>query len=221
MPEILKTTDFDLPVTEEFLHRVQRGVRRRRTLRVAAAGFAVLAVTGVIAVTQTRPASLPAATASSTVPDVDRFLIGYVPDGIRLDEQRSNNVLTIRPDGTDAGSPAGPEDLDVAVSMRRFEQANGGSYMWITVLRPSTPPSQPVSATTFNGLLIRHLTGTVTVEQFDVPTGRARLTRTSPAQDAGYGIVIAGTDRTVITIEANTRVPADVLKAVATGLTPA
>jgi hypothetical protein len=221
MPEILKTTDFDLPVTEEFLHRVQRGVRRRRTLRMAAAGFAVLAVIGVVAVTQTRPVPRPTTAASPAVPDVDRFLIGYVPDGIRLDEQRSSSVLIVRPDGTEAGTSAGPQDLDVMVSMRRFEQANGGSYMWITVLRPSVPPSQTVAATTFNGLLNRRLTGTVTVEKFDVPAGRAHLTRSSPAKDAGYGIVIAGTDRTVITIEANTRVPAEILKAVATGLTPA
>jgi hypothetical protein len=221
MQELLKTTDFDLPVTDEFLHRVQRGVRRRRTFRTAAAGLAVLAVTGVVAVTQTRPAPGPIPAASPTVPDIDRFLIGYVPDGIRLDEQRSSSVVSVRQDGTDAGPSAGPQDLDVVVSMRRFEQANGGSYMWITVLRPSMPPSQAVPATTFNGLLNRHLTGTVTVEQFDVPTGRARLTSTSPARDAGWGIVIAGTDRTVITIEANARVPADILKAVATGLTPA
>jgi hypothetical protein len=221
MPEILKTTDFDLPVTEEFVHRVQRGVRRRQTFRMAAAGLAVLAVTGVVAVTQTRPEPGPITAASASVPDIDRFLIGYIPDGVRLDERRSSNVLVIRRDGTDAGSSAGPEDLNVATSMRRFEQANGGSYLWITVLRPSTPPSQVVSATTFNGLLNRHLTGTVTVEEFDVPVGKARLTRPSTAKDAGFGIVIAGSDRTVITIEANSRVSADILKSVATGLTPA
>jgi hypothetical protein len=221
MPEILKTTDFDLPVTEEFVHRVQRGVRRRQALRVAAAGLAVLAVTGVVAVIQTRPEPGPVTAASPAAPDVDRFLIGYIPDGIRLDEQRSSSMLIVRPDGTDAGTSSGPQDLDVVVSMRRFEQANGGSYLWITVLRPSTPPSQSVPATTFNGLLNRHLIGTVTVETFEVPAGKARLTRTSAAEDAGYGVVIAGTDRIVITIEANTRVPADVLKAVAGGLTPA
>lgn len=221
MPEILKTTDFDLPVTEEFVHRVQRGVRRRRTMRMAAAGLAVLAIVGVVAITQTRPAPGPVAVASPATPDVDRLLIGYVPAGVRLDEQRGSNTLVVRPDGTDAGPSASPQDLDVMVSMRRFEQANGGSYLWITVLRPSTPSSQPVAVTTFNGLLNRYLAGTVTVETFDVPTGRARLNRTSAAESAGYGVVIAGTDRTVITIEANTRVPADVLKEVAAGLTPA
>ncbi|MEU8659874.1 hypothetical protein [Actinoplanes philippinensis] len=152
---------------------------------------------------------------------MDRFLIGYIPAGVRMAEQGSNSTLIIRSDGTDAGTPSGPQGLNVAVSMRRFEQANGGSYVWITVFRPSTPPSQPVAATTFNGLLNRHLAGAIIVEQFDVPTGKARLTRTSTADNAGYGVVIAGTDRTVITIEANLRVPADVLKAVATGLTPA
>ncbi|WP_093622149.1 hypothetical protein [Actinoplanes philippinensis] len=208
-------------MTDEFLHRVQRGVRRRRMFRVAAAGLAVLAVTSAVAVTQLRPAPGSVPAASAAVPDVDRFLISYIPTGVRIDEQGSSSTLIIRSDGTDAGTPSGPQDLNVAVSMRRFEQANGGSYMWITVFRPSTPPSQPVSATTFNGLLNRHLTGAIIVENFDVPAGKARLTRTSTADNAGYGIVIAGTDRTVITIEANLRVPADVLKAVATGLTPA
>ncbi|BEL07116.1 hypothetical protein Q0Z83_053070 [Actinoplanes sichuanensis] len=221
MPDILKTTDFDLPVTEEFLHRVQRGVRRRQAFRVAAAGLAVLAVTGVVAVTQTRRVPDPVAAASPTIADVDRFLIGYIPDGIRLDEQRGSSSLMVRPDGTDAGTSSGPQDLNVAVSMRRFEQANGGSYMWITVYRPSSPPAQTVPATTFNALLNRQLIGTTTVEKFDVPTGRASLTRTSAAEAAGYGIVIAGTDRTVITIEANTRVPAETLKSVAAGITPA
>jgi hypothetical protein len=221
MPEILNATDFDLPVTEDFLHRVQRGVRRRQAFRVAAAGLAVLAVTGVVAVTQTRPAPGPVVAASSTVPDVDRFLIGYIPDGIRLDEQRSSSTLMIRPDGTDAGTSSGPQDLNVTVSMRRFEQANGGSYLWITVFRPSAPPAQTVPATTFNALLDRHLTGTTTVEKFDVPIGRASLTRTSGTETTGYGIVIAGADRTVITIEANTRVPAETLKSVAAGITPA
>ncbi|WP_433795820.1 hypothetical protein [Actinoplanes sp. CA-252034] len=221
MPEILKTTDFDLPVTEEFLHRVQRGVRRRRAFRVAAAGLAVLAVTGVVTVTQLRPAPSPVTAASPTVPDVDRFLIGYLPDGIRLDEKHGSRTLMIRTDGTEAGPSSSPRDLNVVESMRRFEQANGGSYLWITVLRPSVPPSETLPATTFNALLNRQLTGSVLVEKFDVPTGKAHLTRPSASASAGYGIVIAGADRTVITIEANTRVPADVLKAVAAGLTPA
>jgi hypothetical protein len=225
MPEILSTTDFDLPVTEEFLNRVQRGVRRRRTFRLCVAGCAVLAVTGgVFAVTRPHEPMLPAPAATAgpsnvALGDVDRFRIGYVPDGITLDPRRSNSTLIISQDGdevTDGRSPD-PGDATVVESARRFEQANGGSYLWITVYRPLPLPPGQGSAILLNTLANRSSAGTTTVETFRVPAGNARLTRKAE----GYGVVIVGTDLSVIAIEASTRVPAEELKAVATGLTPA
>jgi hypothetical protein len=202
MPEILSTTDFDLPVTEEFLNRVQRGVRRRRAFRLAAAGCAVLAVTGgVFAVTRPHESALPIPAASfgpSTVTGgfVDRFRIGYIPEGIVLGPELGSDNVPITADGKEAtaGHTMGPDDPVVVKSTRRFEQPNGGA------------------------LMNRYLDGTVTVGTFDVPAGKAHLTRTSGTEHTAYGMVIACPDLSVIAIETNARVPADELKAVAAGL---
>ncbi|MEU4626600.1 hypothetical protein AB0G04_42285 [Actinoplanes sp. NPDC023801] len=229
MPEFLSTTDFDLPVTEDFLNRVHRGVRRRRALRLTVAGCAVLTVTGgVFAVTRPHEVTLPVpaasfGTASTAIADVDRFRIGHLPEGITLDPRADSATLIISPDGEDVtdGRSAGPLDATVAKSMRRFEQTNGGSYLWITVLRPLPATPERGTAILLNTLANRFLNGTTTVATFDVPTGKARLTRTSGTEDAGHGLVIISPDLSVIAIEANARVPADVLKAVAAGITPA
>jgi hypothetical protein len=226
MPEILSTTDFDLPVTEEFLNRVQRGVRRRRAFRLAAAGCAVLAVTGgVFAVTRPHESALPIPAASfgpstATGGFVDRFRIGYIPEGIVLGPELGSDNVPITADGNEAtaGHTTGPDDPVVVKSTRRFEQPNGGSYLWITVFRQLPAPVGQGSPILMNALMNRYLDGTVTVGTFDVPAGKAHLTRTSGTEHTAYGMVIACPDLSVIAIETNARVPADELKAVAAGL---
>ncbi|GIE30936.1 hypothetical protein Ait01nite_039810 [Actinoplanes italicus] len=225
MPEILSTTDFDLPVTEEFLNRVQRGVRRRRAFRLTVASCAVLAVTGgVFAVARPHEPAPPApATVLGPAPvvigHVERYRIGFVPDGITLDPRLSSSTLIISQDGEEVtdGRPAGPLDTPVMQSTRRFEKANGGSYLWITVSRPFPQSPGQGSAILLNTLANRSTAGSTPVETFSVPAGTAHLTRKAE----GYGVVIMATDLSVITIEANTQVPAEELKAVAVGLTPA
>jgi hypothetical protein len=229
MPEILSTTDFDLPVTEEFLSRVQRGVRRRRAYRLAAVSCAVLAVTGgVLAVARPFEQSLPAPAATAgpsavTGGFVAGFRIGYIPDGILLSPELGSANEYLAPDGTAATSanPMGPNDPVVVKSMRRFEEPNGGSYLWITVYSQLPAPVDQGSPILVNTLVNRHIAGTTPGERFDVPAGSARLTRTSGSETSGYGVVIVTPDLSVIAIEANARVSAEEIKAVAAGLIPA
>jgi hypothetical protein len=230
MPEILSTTDFDLPVTEEFLDRVQRGVRRRRAFRLTVASFAVLAVTGgVFAVARPFESALPpppaatAGTSAVTAGFVAGFRITYVPDSVVLSREVGSITEFLTPDGKTAtsGNPKSPDNLVVITSTRRFEQPNGGSYLWITVYTQQPEAAKQGSPILVNSMVNRHIDGTTPVERFDVPAGSARLTRTSGSETSSYGVVIATHDLSVIAIEANAQVSAEEIKAVAAGLIPA
>ncbi|GAA4935921.1 hypothetical protein [Actinoplanes utahensis] len=215
-------TDFDLPVTEEFLTRVRRGVRRRRTLRTVAVGGTVLGLSAVALAGWPSPSHppLPAASAGATAADVDRFRITYVPHEVRIDPKLSNSIVADTPSGAADRAPS-PGETGATASVRRLAQADGGSYLWITVLRPL-----PLD----RGVLPQHLLGTQAlgaevVDTFTVPAGTAKLIRTMQTipggRTAAYDVLITVPDGTVISIGGNARVPESELRAVAVGLLPA
>ena len=213
--------DFDVPVTDEFLDRVRRGVRRRRALRIAVATCVIAGLSAVAAVGWPRPPGppLPAASPSSAPADVDRYRITHLPAGIRLDPHRSSSVVAVTASGPADRVPE-RDEAGAAVSMRRFEQVNGGSWLWITVLRPL-----PLSPGMERPVITQHLLGTQAVgaevvETFFVPAGSARLMRTPSDGAPAHDVLITAPDGTVISIGGNARVPVTDLRAVAAGLLP-
>lgn len=229
----LADADFDLPLTDDLVSRVRRGVRRRRAARAAAlttgafaaVGATVLAVNLVTepgpAVAPPPAASPPAASASDSAAGrpLDGFKIGFVPAGLRADPRDSVATVVVAQNRLTQKAP-GPGDPTATVSTRRYERANGGSAIWLTVLRP-----QRTTTAAGPQLILRWLAGSRTagrpvLETLDVPVGGAQLVAHQGTETTTHDVVITG-DGAVISVMGDGRVPAGTLKQIATGLSPA
>ncbi|MFG1928043.1 hypothetical protein [Cryptosporangium sp. NPDC048952] len=212
MPEELLAVDWDLPVTEEFVAGVRRGVRRRRLLRRAtlAGAAAVVAFVVAFAVTGSGTTTLvvPPATAPADSP-LGGFEVGYLPSGVRA-EARDGSFTCAAAAGMrecrDAGAPA------VAVSQRRYDRNNGGAWLWITVLDPGD--SRAATQWVVDWLT----TGTSQVSTFDAPIGPARVLVTRGSEATVYSVVLTAEDGVVISITGNAGLSAEELTKVARGI---
>ncbi|MEV6814011.1 hypothetical protein [Micromonospora sp. NPDC051296] len=223
----LADADFDLPLTEDLVSRVRHGVRRRRAARAAALTTGVFAAVGatvlaVNLVTGPSPsATLPPAASASASDSVaglplDGFRIGFLPEGLRADPQDSVATFAVAENRLrdDAAAP-GSGDPTASVSTRRYERANGGSAMWLTVLRPerTTPAAGPQLITEW--LAGSRTAGLNLLETFDVPLGRAELVAHSGTETTNHDVVITTDDGAVISVMGDGRVLVETLKQVA------
>ncbi|GAB2588943.1 hypothetical protein Aab01nite_42300 [Paractinoplanes abujensis] len=232
--DVLSTVDAEFTVTDTFVSRVRRGVRRRRAARAAAvAGLAatVIAVV-VVALPQVRsPAPPPAApTPVPAAPLLDGFRVGYVPPGLRAagpGDDRGGPWLVTENEvhiGTMAPAPGvrmapSYDDPAATVSMRRYVRDNGGNWLWITVLRPrqNTEPAGPSTVTRW--LAGSQTAGAEISDSFPVPTGTAVLTTTRGTEVTTHDIVITTPDGVVVAVGGNAGLSERELRAVANGLT--
>lgn len=217
--------DFDLPVTDDFVRGVRRGVRRRKVLRGAAAGAATLAVAGVVAsgvalaggggdrvappAAPRASASLPALTAS-----LDGFEVTRLPEGtVRAAGSDGYSTNPVTAEGLQTSTDAAIGDPAATLTIRRFDRG-AGMGMFVAVMRPSKGDA----ATVGGWILAGELRGEKAAATFDTPVGQARLFTYQGSETTVHRVVIAGPDHVVITIEANGTFTADQLRDVAQGI---
>ncbi|WP_433533175.1 hypothetical protein ACQPYA_14830 [Micromonospora sp. CA-263727] len=226
----LADADFDLPLTEDLVSRVRRGVRRRRAARAAAVTTGAFAAVGAVVlavnlVTGPGPsATLPPAASASASERVaglplDGFRFGFLPEGLRADPRDSVASVAVAENRLrdDIAAP-GPSDPTAGVTTRRYERADGGSALWLTVLRP-----QRATPTAGAQLITEWLAGSRTagrkpIETFDVPVGRAELVAHVGTETTNHDVVITTDDGAVISVMGDERVPVETLKQVALGI---
>jgi hypothetical protein len=215
-------TDWDIPVTDEFVARVRRGVRRRRRLRAATTAAAVVVAAiataaiaaGVVAVTR------PPERAQTSPPPVPgtQILDGYhltrLPAGAtRAATTDSFGRYPVTADGPDlSGSPA-IGDPAVVVTMRGFDRGVGVS-LYVTVFRPDPPGPQVgawLSAWAARGAVPMHgesapAGGTSPARPagtFETPVGPARLLAHQGTEVTTYEVIITTPEQVIITVQAN------------------
>jgi hypothetical protein len=211
--------DWDIPVTEAFVDRVRRGVRRRRRARVLGAGGVAAAVLAVVLVawpgTPTAPtvvASEPAAVGGV----LDGVAITYLPAGAEPVGRDSTSSQTLADIG--AGSvidvPTPPAGAWATTAVRRFDRGVGVG-LFVTVLRP-LPPAPPVTEAQVADWLQRWAAlGSRPVRAFEVPAGHAR---TVAHGSSNYEVVITTPEHAVITVGGNAAFSAAEMEEVARGL---
>lgn len=202
--------EFDIPMTEEFVQRVRRGVRRRRLLRAAATGGATLAVAGVVvagfALAQggsPGPVTPPIAGASSAGAPVatgsmlDGYAISRLPQGAARAGDDSFYTARVTDKGlvNDGTGPA-PGDPSASVTMRRYDRADGASF-FVTVMRPVAGDAAAVGAR----LLAGATAGATPAATFDTPVGAARMFSSVGSETTTHRVVVAARDHVVITVE--------------------
>jgi hypothetical protein len=229
----LADADFDLPLTDDLVSRVRRGVRRRRAARAAAlttgvfaaVGATVLAVNLVTgpgpAVTPPPAASPPAASTSDSAAGrpLDGFRTGFVPADLRADPRDSVATVVVAQNRLTEAAP-GPGDPAATVSTRRYVRANGGAAIWLTVLRPQRTTTAAGPQLILQWLAGSRTAGRPVLETFDVPVGGAVLVAHQGTETTTHDVVITG-DGYVISVMGDGRVPAGTLKQIATGISPA
>jgi hypothetical protein len=230
MPDV-NLAEWDIPVTDEFVDGVRRGVRRRLLLRGAALGGAVIAAGAVLAVatavTGTHgPAhngTVPAAPTTSSTAAGTRlagFHLTWLPD----------RAVQVGPDGTytaavttqglrnDGPTPAAGEPRAL-VTTRHFER-DVGVGLFVSVLRPQPGTDPPAGTAQVGDWLVRWETrGGTSVKTFDVPVGTARLLAEVGSETTSHKVVITAAGHAVIAIEGNAAYTAAELEAVARGIT--
>jgi hypothetical protein len=231
--ELFAAADWDIPVTEDFVDRVGRGLRRRRFRRAAVAGGSLLAtaaVTGtiVIAVNAAGPTSggpMPAGpgTAASTprrvTERIDGFVLGYLPAGVRRNGPDGFYTAGIGPEGLRSDSPAPAEgEPSVAVTMRRLTLAPGNHSMFVTVLRPQTGTRSAMSAEQMGGWLAEDAGANDRAESFPVPAGRAYLIIHRGTEVTTASLVIAAPNGVVVMVEGHASLTVDELRRIAEGV---
>ena len=225
---------WDIPVTDEFLDGVRRGVRRRRRLRGVAAGGVLLAVAAIAAVSiaVTGSFGLPergarlaapapaASTASTANPTLDGFRITRLPAGAVRVGQDSTDAAAVTPQGLryEGNGPAAGRPW-ATVAVRRFDRGVGVG-LFVSVLRPRPGTNPTVNTEQVAEWLVNWSSGGgAPIRTFDVRSGTARLYAQAGSEVTSYQVVITTPDHVVITIEANTRFTPAELEAVARGIT--
>lgn len=228
---------WDIPVTDEFLDGVRRGVRRRRRLRGVAAGGVLLAVAAIAAVTiaatgsfglpdkdarlaAPAPAGSTAATAATANPTLDGFRITRLPAGAVRVGQDSTDAAAVTPEGLryEGNGPAAGRAW-ATVAVRRFDRGVGVG-LFVSVLRPRPGTNPTVNTEQVAAWLVNWSSGGgAPIRTFDVRSGTARLYAHAGSEVTSYQVVITTPDHVVITIEANTRFTPAELEAVARGIT--
>ncbi|SHN35087.1 hypothetical protein [Cryptosporangium aurantiacum] len=214
--ELLAEAGWDIPLTEEFVVGVRRGVRRRRALRRAAAGGALAAAVGVVLLVINVVFAGGTDTVVVAPPAEDRldgFVIGYVPEGARAVPPDSSSTCAVSARPYDCPT-AGAGDPTATMTARRFDRGVG-MWLWITVLRP-----QATTPTVDRAQITEWLVGwesyrRTPVRAFDVPAGRVQLFADVGSEGTVHTAVITTDDGVVITISGAMDVPVDELTAIA------
>ncbi|GIE96982.1 hypothetical protein Ari01nite_44470 [Paractinoplanes rishiriensis] len=211
--------DWDIPVTEAFVDRVRRGVRRRRRVRVLGAGGAAVAV--LAAVFLLWPAMRQAPTMVATNPPavgglLDGVSITHLPAGAVRVKRDSTSSQTLADLGASSliDVPTPPAGAWATTATRRFDRGVGVG-LFVTVMRP-LPPEPPVTAAQVGEWLASWAAlGTRPVRAFEVPAGHAR---TVAHGSSNYEVVITTPDHVVITVGGNAAFSAAEMEEVARGL---
>lgn len=205
--------EFDIPVTEDFVRRVRRGVRRRRLLRAVATGGATLAVAGVVvggfavarggapAPVSPPVAASPKATGATgaTGLALDGYVITRLPRGaVRAGDDSFYTARVTDKGLVNDGTGPAPGDPAAAVTMRRYDRADGASF-FVTVLRPVTGDPATVGAQ----LLAGATAGAKPAATFDTSIGTARMFSSAGDQTTTHRVVVTTPDHVVITVEGN------------------
>ena len=219
---------WDIPVSEEFLARVHRGVRRRRLLRAAVTGGAALTVAAVAAVTvavtgsagPVRQDTPPAASSSPDGAVLDGFRLTHLPDGaVRVGPDSTYTAAVTEQGLRNDGPPPTPGQPRASVVMRRFDRGVGIG-LFVTVLRPEPGTDPATGADRIGDWLVRWAVGRATpVRTFDVPVGDARLVAHVGSETTTQAVVVTTPDHVVITVEGNSAFSAAEMEAVARGIT--
>ncbi len=235
---ILDKEDFALPVTDAFITGVHRGVRRRRILRAVAAGGAVAAtaVAATFVVTLTGPAHLaspPSSTtdsiaASSTATadpihePLDGYRVTFVPDGLRVGVpgNGSASYAVSKDQLHNDGSVPASEHPTAATALRTYVLPNGANWLDISVLRPQRTTAEADRAQVTEWLTGWAIKGAEVIDRYEVPAGRAQLTRFVGSEVTAHNVVITTPDGVVIVVGGNGNVPVADLKAVAASVLP-
>jgi hypothetical protein len=231
-PDLFAAADWDIPMAEDFVDRVRRGVRRRRFRRVAAAGslLATGAVIGTIVIAQSAagPTSggdraapggpIAASTSHRATERIDGFTLGYLPAGARRDGPDGFYTAAVGLDGLryDAPAPAAGEP-GVAVTMRRFTLAPNNRSLFVTVLRPQAGFRSATSAEQIGGWLMDDAGANDPAESFPVPVGRAYLITHHGTEVTTTTLVIAAPNGVVVMVEGQAPLAADELRRIAQG----
>ena len=171
----------------------------------------------------------PVATASPTaaVPDpvhepLDGYRVTFVPDGLRVgvpaDGSASYPVSKdkLHNDGT---APASDHPT-AATALRIYVLPNGGNWLDISVLRPERTTAKADRAQVTAWLTGWAVKGAEVIDRYELPAGRAQLTRFAGSETTVHNVVIRTPDGAVIVVGGNGGVPVADLKAVAAGLLP-
>ena len=224
---------WDIPVTDDFVEGVRRGVRRRWMLRGAAAGGgALLATAAVVALALALTTSFgpsrngtpsgvpPAAPGSATGTVLDGFRITRLPDGAVQAGPDSTYTAAVTENGlrNDGAVPAAGEPK-ASVTMRRFDRGTGVG-LFVTVLRPEPGTDPAVGAAQVGDWLARWASeGGTSVRTFDVPAGTARLLAHVGSETTSYQVVITTPAHVVITIVGNAAFTVAEIEGMAQGIT--
>ena len=198
--------EFDIPVTEDFVRGVQRGVRRRRLRRAAATGGATLAVAGAIiggfALAQggSPPPVAAPSSAAATSEALDGYVITRLPAGLaRVGDDSFYTARSTDQGLVNDGTGPAPGDPAVSVTMRRYQRA-GGAGFFVTVMRPLHGDAAAVSAQLLTGVAA----GATPAATFDTKIGTARLF----SETTTYRVAVTTADHVVISIESHGTVQA-------------
>ncbi|MBM2615440.1 hypothetical protein JIG36_07660 [Actinoplanes sp. LDG1-06] len=220
--DVLSTVDAEFPVTDEFVSRVRRGMRRRRAARAAYAAGAAATVIAVLAlvIPQLREPAPPAPPAAPAAPLLDGFRIGYIPAGLHASDRDDSSTRYVGENFLRELGSMAPYlgEPTATVSTRYYLRDDGGKWLWITVLRPLEPSNRADRATTTRWLAGSQTAGAEITESFTVPAGAAVLTTMAGTEVTTHDIVITTPDGVVLTVGANGGLPIEELRAVANGL---
>ena len=222
---------WDIPVTDKFLDSVRRGVRRRKLLRGAALGGAVLttaaaftvaiALTGGSDPTQNgTPPAAPTARPSTADKTLDGFHVTRLPEGAVPAGADSTYTAAVTEQGLRNEDPAPAAGAPKAsVTIRRFNRG-AGVELYVTVLRPEPGTDPAVGAAQIGDWLARWaVQGGTLVRTLDVPAGTARVLADVGSETTSHRVVISTPGHDVITIEGNAAFTAAELETVARGVT--
>ena len=220
---MLDHADFDLPMTEEFVARVHRGVRRRRLLRMAAASCAVLALAGAATLVirsaygpEPAPPVTPPVVSAPAVRLLEGFRIDYVPDGMKPDEQDSSAVYAVSRNRLHNDDSTPPDRApNATVGIRLYLRDDGAMLMAISVLRPLLTTPEADEQQVFEWLRARAVNGWQVLRTYDLPAGRAQLLTFQGSEGPQHQIVITTPDLAVIEVSGNGVVPVAELERVA------
>lgn len=225
---------WDIPVTDEFLDGVRRGVRRRRRVRGAAAGAVLLAVAAIAAMTiavagpfglsekgtQLATPATPVTAASASDPALDGFRITRLPAGTVRVGPDSSDAAAVTPEGLryEGNGPAGGQAW-ATVSLRRFDRGVGVG-VFVSVLRPRPGTNPTVKKEIVADWLVNWSSGGgAPIRTFHVQSGTARLFAHAGTEVTAYQVIITTPDHIVITIGGNARFTPAELETMAEGIT--